>query len=67
MQTIQHRTSRIWEMKEDKYTKSLAKIQVYAIFQMRDIRKKSSPEITEFIKLRMETPCWCPDTNMASG
>ena len=26
MQTIQYRTSRIWEMKEDKYTKRLAKI-----------------------------------------
>ena len=26
MQTIQHRKSRIWEMKEDNYTKSLAKI-----------------------------------------
>ena len=49
MQTIQHRKSRIWEIKEDKYTKSLAKNQVYAIFQMRDIRKKSSHEITEFI------------------
>ena len=65
--STQNLESRIWEMKEDKYTKSLATNQVYAIFQMRDIRKKSSPEITEFIKLRMETPCWCPDTNMASG
>ena len=44
-------------MKEDKYTKSLAKNQVYAIFQMRDIRKKSLPK---FKKLRMETQCWCP-------
>ena len=26
MQTIQYRKSRIWEMKEDNYTKSLAKI-----------------------------------------
>ena len=34
-----YRKSRIWEMKEDKYTKSLAKIQVYAIVHMRDIRK----------------------------
>ena len=65
--STQNLESRIWEMKEDKYTESLATNQVYAIFQMRDIRKKSSPEITEFIKLRMETPCWCPDTNMASG
>ena len=27
MQTIQNRKSRIWEMKEDKYTKSLTKIE----------------------------------------
>ena len=39
MQTIQYKTSGIWEMKEDKYTKSLAKNQVCAIFQMPDIRK----------------------------
>ena len=55
MQTIQYRTSRIWEMKEDKYTKRLAKNQVCAIFQMRDIRKNDLPK---FIKLCMETPCW---------
>ena len=47
MQTIQYRTSRIWEMKEDKYTKRLAKNQVCAIFQMRDIRKNDLPK---FIK-----------------
>ena len=35
--------SRIWEMKEDKYTKRLAKNQVCAIFQMRDIRKNDLP------------------------
>ena len=29
----------MWEMKEDKYAKSLAKNQVYAIVYMRDIRK----------------------------
>ena len=44
-------------MKEDKYTKSLAKNQVCAVFQMRDIRKNGLPK---FIKLCMETPCWCP-------
>ena len=55
MQTLQYRTSRIWEMKEDKYTKRLAKNQVCAIFQMRDIRKNDLPK---FIKLCMETPCW---------
>ena len=42
-------------MKEDKYTKRLAKNQVCAIFQMRDIRKNDLPK---FIKLCVETPCW---------
>ena len=44
-------------MKEDKYTKRLAKNQVCAFFHMRDIRKKGLPK---FIMLCMETPCWCP-------
>ena len=39
-------------MKEDKYTKSLAKNQVYAIVHMRDIRKNVLPKS---IKLCMET------------
>ena len=34
LQTIQKRKSLIWEMKEDKYTKSLAKNQVCATFHM---------------------------------
>ena len=41
-------------MKEDKYTKSLAKNQVCAIFHMLDIRKNVLPK---FVKLCMETPC----------
>ena len=44
-------------MKEDKYTKSFAKSQVYAIVHMRDIRKNV---LLKFIKLCMETPCLCP-------
>ena len=44
-------------MKEDKYTKILAKNQFYVIVQMRDIRKTVLPK---FIKLCMETPCLCP-------
>ena len=53
-------------MKEDKYTKSLAKNQIYAIVHMRDIRKNVLPK---FIKLCMETPRLCPSrsTNMAVG
>ena len=43
-------------MKEDKYAKSLAKNQVCAIFQMRDIWKNRLPK---FITLR--------DTTMAAG
>ena len=67
MQTIQYRRSRIREMKEDKYTKSLAKNQVCAIFQRRDIRKNGLPK---FIKLLLWKPyvgkgtqIWPPDTN----
>ena len=44
-------------MKKDKHTKTLAKNQVCEIFQMRDIGKNGLPK---FIKLCMETPCWCP-------
>jgi len=44
MQTVQHRKSTIREIKEAKYTKSLAKNQVCAIFQMRDIRKNVLPK-----------------------
>ena len=44
-------------MKEDKYTKSLAKNQVYAIVHMQDIRKNVLPK---FIKLCIETPCLYP-------
>ena len=44
-------------MKEDKYTKGITKNQVCALFQMRNIRKNGLPK---FIKLCMETPCWCP-------
>ena len=39
-------------MKEDKYTKSLAKNQVYAIVHMQDIRKNVLPK---FIMLCVET------------
>ena len=39
MQTIQYRKSRIWEMKEDKYAKSLSKNHFCAIFHLRNIRK----------------------------
>jgi len=60
MQTIQYRRTRNWEIKKDKYTKTLAKNQVCEIFQMRDIGKNGLPK---FIKLCLETPIWPPDTN----
>ena len=44
MQTVQHRKSRIRDIKEDKGTKSLANNQVCAMFQMRDIRKNVLPK-----------------------
>ena len=46
-------------MKEGKYAKILAKIQVWAIFHVRDIRRNGSPK---FIRLCIETSsCWCLD------
>ena len=47
-------------MKEDKYTKRLAKNQVFAIFQMRDIRKNDLPRLVNLLSF-----VW--DTNMAAG
>ena len=44
-------------MKEDKYTKSLAKNQVCAILHTQDILKNILPKL---IKLCMETLCLCP-------
>ena len=43
-------------MKEDKYTKNLARNQVCAVFHILDIRENVLPKFT---KLCMETPCWC--------
>ena len=42
------------EMKEDKYTKNLAKNQVCAVFHIPDIRENVLPKFT---KLCLETPC----------
>ena len=47
-QTSQYRKARIWEMKENKYIKRLAKNQVCAITPMRDIRKNV---LSNFIRL----------------
>ena len=47
-------------MKEDKYSKSLAKNQVDAIVHMRDIRKNVLPRFIKLRKLCIETPCLCP-------
>ena len=52
MQTIQYRRTRIWEMKKDKYTKPLPRIRSVKYFKCEILGK--------FIKLCMETPCWCP-------
>ena len=57
MQTSQNRKFSIWEMKEDKFTKSLAKNQVCAIIHKQDIWKNILPRS---IQLCMETPYWCP-------
>ena len=57
IETIQYRKSRIWEMKEDKYAKGLAKDQVGAVFHMKDTRENV---LSKCIRLCMETPRWCP-------
>ena len=49
MKTRQYRKSRIWEMKEDKYTKGLEKNQVSAIIHFRDIRKNVLPKFIRFV------------------
>ena len=54
---MQTRKLRIWEMKEDKRTKRLAKNQVFGMIHMRDFRKNV---LLKFIKLCMETPYLCP-------
>ena len=53
---IQYRKSRIREMKEDEYTKSLAKNQVCAIFHMRDIGKNVLPKFYEALHLMKVEP-----------
>ena len=45
MDTIQNRESRIWEMKEDKYTKGLAKTQVCAMFHYARYSEKLCTQI----------------------
>ena len=67
MQTIQYRRSRIREMKEDKYTKSLAKNQVCAIFQRRDIRKNGLPKFIKLLSWKRHVGVPFRDTNMAAG
>ena len=56
-------------MKEDKYTKSLAKNQVHAMVHMRDIRKKRFTQIYKalygdamFVSLS-GAQIWPPETN----
>jgi len=44
-------------MIDDCNINNLAKNQVFAVFNLRAIRKSMSPK---FIELCMETPCWCP-------
>ena len=48
--------NRLWEMKEGKYAKTLAKIQVRGIFRIRDIRGNILPKL---IEICMETACCC--------
>ena len=56
--------SRIKEIKEDKYSNSLAKVQVYAMFRAGDIPRNV---LLKFIRLCMETPCLCPSEGHKYG
>ena len=49
--------SRIWEKKEGKYAKTLARIQVTAIFLKQDMRRNMIPKFKEIC---MAMPCFCP-------
>ena len=56
MQTSQQRNSRIWEMREDKYAKSLAKNRSVRYFIWEVFGKAFCPNF----KACKETPCRCP-------
>ena len=53
-------------MKEDKYSKSLAKNQVYAVVHMRDIRKNVLPNFIIFFVWRRHVCVPFRGTNMAA-
>ena len=48
---------KVQNLGNERYTKTLAKIQVRGIFRVRDIRRNV---FTKLIETCMETPCWCP-------
>ena len=64
IETIQQIKSRIKEIKEDEYSNTLAKIQVWGIFCAGDIRRNV---LLKFIRLCMETPCLCPSEGHKYG
>ena len=64
IKTIQQIKSRIKEEKEDEYSNSVVKIQVYAMFRAGDIRRNV---LLKFIRLCMETPCLCPSEGNKYG
>ena len=64
MQTIQYRRSRIWEMKENKYTKSLAKNGLCNISNARHSEKRFTIYKALYgnaiLVSLIETPIWPP-------
>ena len=64
IKTKQQIKSRIKEVKEDEYSKRLAKIQVCATFCAGDIQRHV---LLKFIRLCMETPCLCPSEGHKYG
>ena len=64
-QSIQ-KVQKFWEIKEDKYSKSLAKKQDYVIIHMRDIQKNVLPKYKMLICIEMPS-CWRPSKGHKYG
>ena len=56
IKTVQQIKSRIWEMKEGKYADS-GQVSGHSNFSYARYAEEFLPK---FIKIYMETPCWCP-------
>ena len=66
MKTVQKIKSRIWEMKGGKYAKTLAKIQVRGIFNIRDIGRNVLPKFIDWFVWRRHARAH-PDEHQHGG